>query len=186
MVGKGKHELVENDEPWNVPEIINYNLTFVKKDYKKSIIQPYYSKTKGNNNISLSEEDSDVEVAFIEYLEKVKQVKWWFKNGRQDGSYFAVPYIENGIEKAFYVDFIVMINNGQIGLFDTKGGIYAQTAKERAEGLAEYIEKESKNGKKLFGGILIKEKNSWRYNDSKKYNYDLNNLKDWKFLDIKG
>jgi type III restriction enzyme len=183
-VGKGKHEVVQNDEPWNVPEIINYNLNFAEKDYKQSIIQPYYAKTKGTDNLSLFEEDSDVEVAFIEYLEKAKQVKWWFKNGKQDGSYFAVPYVENGQEKPFYLDFIVMLKDGRIGLFDTKGGIYAKTAKERAEGLAEYIASENKKGKKLFGGIVLKDKNSWRYNDSKKYSYDPNNLKDWKFLDL--
>lgn len=183
-VGKGKHELVQNDEPWNVPEIINYNLNFVEKDYKRSIIQPYYAKTKGTDNLSLFEEDSDVEVAFIEYLEKAKQVKWWFKNGKQDGSYFAVPYVENGQEKPFYIDFIVMLKDGRVGLFDTKGGIYAKTAKERAEGLAEYIAGENKKGKNLFGGIVLKDKNSWRYNDSKKYSYDPNNLKDWKFLDL--
>lgn len=183
-VGKGKHEVVQNDEPWNVPEIINYNLNFAEKDYKRSIIQPYYAKTKGTDNLSLFEEDSDVEVAFIEYLEKAKQVKWWFKNGKQDGSYFAVPYVENGQEKPFYLDFIVMLKDGRIGLFDTKGGIYAKTAKERAEGLAEYIASENKKGKKLFGGIVLKDKNSWRYNDSKKYSYDPNNLKDWKFLDL--
>ena len=184
VVGKGKHELMQNDEPWNVPEYINYNLTFVKKDYKRSIIQPYYAKTKGDNNLSLFEEDSNIEVAFIEYLEKAKQVAWWFKNGSQDGSYFAVPYVENGIKKPFYVDFVVMLSDGKIGLFDTKGGIYAKTAKERAEGLAEYIEVENKKGKKLFGGIVIKEQGSWRYNDNKKYSYDPNDLGDWKFLDL--
>ncbi|MBI3618882.1 DEAD/DEAH box helicase family protein [Candidatus Peregrinibacteria bacterium] len=183
-VGRGKHELLQNDEPWNVPKIINYNLTFVKKDYKQSIIQPYYAKTKGTDNLSLFEEDSDVEVAFIEYLEKAKQVKWWFKNGRQDGSYFAVPYVENGQEKPFYLDFIVILNDERIGLFDTKGGIYAKTAKERAEGLAEYIATENKKKKNLFGGIVLKDKNSWRFSDSKKYSYDLNDLKDWKFLDL--
>jgi len=184
VVGRGKHEVVQNDEPWNVPEIINYNLTFAKKDYKRAIIQPYYAKTKGTDNLSLFEEDSDIEVAFIEYLEKAKQVKWWFKNGKQDGSYFAVSYVENGQEKPFYIDFIVMLNDGRLGLFDTKGGIFAKTAKERAEGLAEYITAENENGKKLFGGIVLKDKNSWRYNDSKKYSYDPNDLKDWKFLDL--
>ena len=183
-VGQGKHELRENDEPWNVPKIINYNLTFVKKDYKRSIIQPYYAKTKGTDNLSLFEEDSDVEVAFIEYLEKAKQVKWWFKNGRQDASYFAVPYVENGQRKPFYLDFVVMLNDGRLVLLDTKGGIYAKTAKERAEGLAEYIALENKKGKKLFGGIVLKDKNSWRYNSDKNYTYDPNNLKDWKFLDL--
>ncbi len=179
-VGKGKHEVVQNDEPWNVPEEIRYNITFTKKDYKKSVIQPYYAKTQGNSAMTDSEEDSAEEVSFIDYLEKAKKVKWWFKNGSKDGSYFAVSYTENGMQKAFYVDFIVMLSDGSIGLFDTKGGIYAQTAKDRAEGLAAYIAK----GKKLFGGIVVKDKNSWRYNDSKKYHYDPNNLKDWKYFDL--
>lgn len=183
-VGKGKHEVIPNDEPWNVPVTINYNLTFVKKDYKKSIIQPYYAKTKGSDQQSLFEEDSDIEVEFIKYLEKAKQVKWWFKNGKQDGSYFAVPYIENGQEKPFYLDFIVMFNDNRVGLFDTKGGVYAKTAKERAEGLVKYIVMENKKGKKLFGGIVLKDKNSWRYGDSKKYEYNSNDLKNWKFLDL--
>ena len=183
-VGKGKNELVLNDESWNVPKIIKYNLTFVKKDYKRSIIAPYYAKTKGANNLSLFEEDSDVEVSFIQFLESAKQVEWWFKNGKADSTYFAVPYVENDIEKPFYVDFIVKFSDGRIGLFDTKGGIYAQTAKDRAEGLAKYIEKENKNSKKLFGGIVISENNSWRFNDNKNYSYNPNDLKDWKFLDL--
>jgi len=184
VVGKGKHEVVQNDEPWNVPKIINYNLNFVEKDYRRSIIQPYYAKKKGTSNLSLFEEDSDVEVAFIEYLEKAKQVKWWFKNGKQDGSYFAVPYVENGQEESFYVDFTLMVDDGMIGLFDTTGGIYAKDKKEKAEGLAKYIAEENKEGKKLFGGIIIHHQNSWRYNDKEEYNYNPNNLQDWKFFDL--
>lgn len=184
VVGRGKHELIENDEPWNVPKTINYNLTFVKKDYKRSIIQPYYAKTKGTNNLTLFEEDSDVEVDFIEYLEKRESVAWWFKNGKSDSTYFAVPYMENGSEKPFYVDFIVMLEDGRLGLFDTKGGIYAQTATERAEGLQSYIKKQNNLGKKLFGGIVVQDKNSWRINSKEKYSYDSSNLKDWEFLGL--
>jgi len=184
VVGRGKHELIENEEPWNIPGTINYNLTFIKKDYKKSIIQPYYAKTKGNNTLSLFEEDSDVEVSFIEYLEKAKQIEWWFKNGKSDATYFAVSYTEAGADKPFYVDFIVKMKDGRVGLFDTKGGIYAQTAKDRAEGLQAYVKKLNKAGKKLFGGIVVKDKNSWRVNNKDKYSYDPNNLKDWEFLDL--
>lgn len=183
-VGKGKKAVIQNDNPWNAPKAMNYEKFFARKEYKKSVTLPYYAKTKGTNNLSLFEEDSAVEVAFIEYLEKAKQVKWWLKNGKQDGSFFAVPYHENEQEKLFYVDFVVLLDDGRLGLFDTKGGIFAKTANERAEGLAEYIATENKKGKKLFGGIVIKDKNSWRYNDSKKYAYDPKNLKEWKFLDL--
>jgi len=65
---------VENDESWNVPKVINYTLSFIKKDYKKSVIQPYYARISGVGTTNLSEEDSDLEVDFIEYLEKSKNV----------------------------------------------------------------------------------------------------------------
>jgi hypothetical protein len=183
QVGKGKHELLKNDDLWNVPGTIYYASTFAEKQYKKSVIQPYYAKAKGND-----EEDSDVEIDFIKYLEnpkRAKLVKWWFKNGTQDGTYFAVPYVENDVNKLFYVDFVVMLIDGSIGLFDTKDGIFAKTATERAEGLAKYIEAENKNGKKLFGGIVINKQDSWLINDKKKYTYNPDKLgKDWEPLDL--
>jgi len=182
-VGKGKNELVENEE-WNVPKVINYTPSFAKKDYKKSVIQPYYTRTSGVGTANLFEEDSDLEVDFIEHLEKSKTVEWWFKNGKSDATYFAVPHTEHGVEKAFYVDFIVMQKDGRIGLFDTKGGLTAETAKSRAEGLAKYIAEQNKKREKLYGGIVLKEKNSWRYHDRLKYEYNPNDLKNWKFLDL--
>lgn len=183
-VGKGKNELVKNEELWNIPKVLNYTLSFAKKDYKKSVIQPYYTRKSGVGTASLFEEDSDLEVYFIEYLEKSKAVEWWFKNGSSDATYFAVPHEEHGIERAFYVDFIFALKDGRIGLFDTKGGLTAETAKTRAEGLAKYIAEQNKQGKKLFGGIVLKEKNSWRYHDGQNYEYNPNNLSDWKFLDL--
>ncbi len=183
-VGKGKSELVQNDELWNVPRIINYNLSFRKKDYKRSIIQPYYSKTSGGNSLNLFEEDSEIESDFIEVLEKAKKVQWWFKNGKSDATYFAVPHTEHGVQKAFYIDFIVLMKDGSIGMFDTKGGYTAELAKSRSEGLAKYIKDQNKKEKKLFGGIVLHDKSSWRINSNDKYSYDPNNLKDWEFLDL--
>jgi len=183
VVGKGKKEVIKNEGLWNVPKAVNYEKIFVKMDYKKSIMQPYYAWLR-DGETGKSFEDSDIENEFVKYLEKAKQVVWWFKNGKQDESYFAVPYVENGQEKLFYLDFVVMLNDGRIGLFDTKGGIYAKTAKERAEGLSSYIQKENKKDEKLFGGIVLKDKNSWKYNDKERYEYNPNNLKDWEFLDL--
>ena len=95
-----------------------------------------------------------------------------------------MPHIEHGIEKPFYVDFVIMQKDGRVGLFDTKGGLTAETAKSRAEGLAKYIAEQNKKGKKIYGGIVLKENNSWRYHDWLKYEYNPNNLKNWKFLDL--
>ncbi|MDA8030551.1 MAG: DEAD/DEAH box helicase family protein [Pirellulales bacterium] len=183
-VGAGKHELVQNALSWNVPATINYNDTFVKKGYKRSIIRPYYAKSRGDGRLSHFEEDSRMEVKFIKYLEKAKQVKWWFKNGKQDGSYLAVPYLEGGVKKPFYLDFVVMLKNGQVGLFDIKGGIYAETAVGRAEGLAKYIRAENKKGKNLFGGIVVLHKNNWHWHSGSQYSYDERSMRGWKLLDL--
>ena len=72
--------------------------------------------------------------------------------------------------------------NGRIGLFDTKSGIYADTAKTRAEGLAKYIKEENAKGKNLFGGIVIRKENSWRVNESSTYFFNEKDLSGWKFF----
>ncbi len=149
--------------------------------YKKSIIQPYFSRTK-NDKSSLSKGECDMEIEFIEWLENEKRVKWWLKNGKQDILHFVIPYFRNGARRSFYVNFVIMTTNGSMGLFDTNGGVYAQTAEERAEGLAAYIRAENEKGKKFFGGIVVRNNGSWRYNDGEKYNYNSGDLKEWKFL----
>ncbi|KAF0138271.1 MAG: type III restriction protein res subunit, partial [Stygiobacter sp.] len=111
------------------------------------------------------------------------KVKWWFKNGETEIKYFAVPYIdENGIERAFYVDFIVQFADDSIGMFDTKSGMTAKDAGPRAEGLQKYLKK-NKN-KKVWGGIAIFVNGTWRYNDKEKYEYNPNELSSWKILEI--
>lgn len=173
---------------WNVPEVISYNSKYKAKDYKRSIMQPYYTRTADVSTAKLFdcyEEDSQVEVEFIKYLEKAKKVKWWFKNGQGEKNYFAVPYKDKFGEKAaFYVDFVIQLSDGTIALLDTKKGRTAEDAKGRAEGLAKYIKENSKPKHKLFGGIVIPSDDQWRYNDSASYSYDPKNLKGWKFLDL--
>jgi len=90
----------------------------------------------------------------------------------------------NGEQAPFYVDWIVKYKDGRIGLFDTKAGITARDAKERAEGLAKYIKSENKKGKNLFGGIVIEKEGSFWYNDQEVYQYDEDRLAEigWNIL----
>lgn len=173
---------------WNVPKLLSYNSKYKAKNYSKSIMKPYYTRTADNNQNSLFggyEEDSKVEVEFIKYLDSAKKVKWWFKNGYGEVNYFAVPYVDKfGKKAAFYVDFVVQLNDGTIGLFDTKKGKTAEDAKEKAEGLVKYIKEQKKKGKKLFGGIVISVDGNWRYNDKEEYIYNPDDLKDWEFLKL--
>lgn len=173
---------------WNVPKVISYNSKYKAKSCKKSVMVPYYSRFTENNQEVLFggyEEDSKVETEFIDYLDKAKKVQWWFKNGRGEVNYFAVPYVDRyGKRSAFYVDFIVQLKNGDMWILDTKKGQTAEGAKERANGLARYIKEQKNKGKKLFGGIAIPADGQWRYNDNDEYGYNPNDLKDWKFLDL--
>ncbi len=157
---------------WEVPIIISYNSKYKKENHPKSIMKPFYTKKQ-----------SKPEEMFIELLDNSKKVIWWFKNGESEIKYFAVPYMdENGIERAFYVDFIVKFNDGSIGLFDTKSGMTAKDAGSRAKGLRDYLSQNK--SKKVWGGIVIESHGSWRYNDKEKYEYNPNNLAEWKVLEI--
>lgn len=171
-VGKGKRAL-ETELDWEIPSSLSFNNNFKEVKAKKNLMEPFFLETTA----------STPEIKFVEYLEsKEKEIEWWFKNGDSGGNYFAIPYKKNDMELPFYVDWIVKYKDGRIGLYDTKAGITAETAKEKAEGLAKYIKEENKKSKKLIGGIIIYKDNSWRMNDSEKYSYNEKDLNGWKFL----
>ncbi|RIK32445.1 MAG: hypothetical protein DCC56_01145 [Anaerolineae bacterium] len=171
-VGKQKKELIAMDV-WEIPSSRSYNSRFVEVRYMKSIIQPFFQ----------AKDARKPEKDFAEFLNNtLPNVEWFFKNGESDATSFAVPYTDkDGELKPFFVDWIVKFKDGKIGLFDTKEGITAETAKYKAEGLAAYIKAENKKGKRLFGGIVAPKGSSWRFNDSDKYNYSPD-LDGWKFL----
>ncbi len=157
---------------WEVPVLISYNSRYKRESHPNSIMKPFYTK-----------KPSQPEQLFMEMLDESNKVEWWFKNGETEIKYFAVPYIdENGIERAFYVDFIVKFKDGTIGLFDTKSGMTAKDAGPRAEGLQQYIKKNK--SKKVWGGIAIFVNGTWRYNNKEKYEYNPNNLSEWKVLEM--
>jgi type III restriction enzyme len=141
-------------------------------------MQPFYSKGKWKP-----------ERAFIEYLEKPSNsVKWWFKNGERDAAFFAVPY-DNGVKKPFYVDFIVMLNDGRIGLFDSKSGFTQKLAGPKIDGFFSYIQNENKKGKNLFGGIVVNTdqrnyRGRWVYFDKTEKELKDNDFNNWKSLDL--
>jgi type III restriction enzyme len=155
------------DENWEIPKSVNYSEEFVQKDYDQSIMQPFYEKT----GVSM------VEKNFAKFLnDKNDEIVWWFKNGERDGTFFAVPRKDGDDDVPFYVDWIMKYKDGRIGLFDTKGGLTAETAGSRAKGLAKYIKEQNANGKKLFGGIVIEKNDSFWINSNEEYTYDENDL----------
>ena len=164
-----KRELKETSN-WEVAMFITYNSRYKAEIQPLSAIKPFYTAKA-----------SEPERLFVEMLNNSKNVKWWYKNGEGEIKYFAVLR-EDG--QAFYPDFIIQLKNGTIWILDTKSGMTAKDAKERAESLQRYIKKQNKKGKKLMGGITIYVNGTWRYNDSEKYEYDPHDLSSWKVLDF--
>ena len=164
---------IEDIPKWNIPESTEYAKVYDKKDYKKCIMSPAYIKTDIQN-----------EIRFMEFLEREDGVKWWFKNEVSDKKYLAIKYDdpETGEPHAFYIDFVIRMNDGRIGLFDTKAGFTARIAKPKAEALSKYIQ--DNKFQKIFGGIVIFEKGEWIYNDNEEYQYNDVDFSDWKPLDL--
>ena len=82
----------------------------------------------------------------------------------------AIDKDKNGVKRGFYVDFVIMMKDGRIGLFDTKSGFTAESAREKAEALVRYIKDQNKkSNNKLWGGIVTFKDGTCRYNDSESY-----------------
>lgn len=162
-----KRELTEIAE-WEVPMIVSYNSRYQKIEQPMSAMKPFYTAKQ-----------SEPERLFIDLLNSSSKVKWWYKNGEAEMRYFAILRPD---DQAFYPDFIVQFKDGSIGIFETKAGITAKDAKERAESLQKYIKVNKK--KNLIGGIAIYVNGTWRYNDNDKYEYNANDLSSWKVLNI--
>ena len=167
---------IVNDPNWDIPKSLTFGSDYEKEDRVKSIVQPFFSDKRWRT-----------ETAFIEFLEKSVNVEWWFKNSARDAIFFAVPY-NNGEERLFYVDFIVKLKDGRIGLFDTKAG-YTKIAGTKIDGLHKYMKKENKKGKNLFGGIVTNTdqrdyRGRWIYFYKTSKELKDSNFDNWKTLDL--
>ncbi|KKS54349.1 MAG: DNA/RNA helicase, superfamily II [Candidatus Gottesmanbacteria bacterium GW2011_GWA1_42_26] len=128
---------------WELPQQLNYGGDYIALDVKRSALNPFYYDNRWKT-----------EEAFIKFLENSDHIEWWFKNGDRDSTFFAVPYMENGSQNPFYVDFIVKFKDESLGLYDTKAGRTIKDAKEKSDGLLKFIDIQNKNGKKMVGGIV--------------------------------
>ncbi len=160
---------------WNVPETLSYGKEYAKINVKKSIMQPFFSDEKWKT-----------ETAFIDFLENSPSIEWWFKNGDRDATFFAVPY-NNGEDKPFYIDFIVKLKDGRIGLFDTKAGYTQKIAEAKIDGLYKYIQREKRKHKNLFGGIATNTdqrhyRGRWIYFDKPSKQLKDTGFSNWKTL----
>lgn len=163
------------DKNWTIPQTKNYNPNvFEKIETKLNLYEPCFVEINRRSS----------EKKFIEFIEKQKNVVWWWKNGSEHmRENFGIKCSDDGT--SFQPDFIVMYKNGTIGIYDTKAEkAHLYDTKDKAEALQKYIEEENKKGKKLCGGIVIVDGDHLKINDNKIYNPFNKNPNEWKFFNI--
>ena len=143
---------------WEVPMVRMYSeAEFLPKPARKHVLQHYFE----------SKSASIPEQRFIAYLESNgKHLRWWYKNGDAGKSHFAVPYMTGqGEWSLFHVDFIIVLSDGTIALFDTKTIGSDPEAARKHNALHELLPELRKlhPERRFIGGILIEAKGLWRY-----------------------
>jgi len=166
---------VANNEVWNenweITEEKYFNPRYKKFEYKKSLYTPCYLKF-----------DSNVEKDFIEYLESNNEkIVWWWQNGNE---HMAINFgIKYGIKSTFQPDFLILFNDGRLGIFDTKAsGEREDDNKVKGEALQKYILEENQKGKNLIGGLVIKEGEHFRINSQTFYTPFSENIDNWDYF----
>jgi len=124
----------------------------------------------------------DNELKFAIFLDKSVNVKWWYKNGDSGLENFALKYFNTYKQqyKLFYPDWFVKLQDGRIGIFDTKLGSTLST-----EGRAQGLQKKLKFlGNQFWGGIVNHENEIFFYCDDENYNDESPLKNNWKVLSM--
>ena len=156
---------------WELPQLREYkdDTHSIDNKVKNHALLPYYRLKNA----------SEVEKNFEEFLEKnTDYIAWWYKNGDSGKQHYAISYDStNGTKALFYVDYIIMMKNGQVFLFDTKSKDSDTEAPNKHNALRNYID-EHKN-KNLQGGIIIQdgEGGNWYFCEDKIEN--THELEEW-------
>lgn len=147
---------------WNVPVVDYFNENFEQVVIPNYLMNPCY----------LGKNRSEPEKTFEDVLGASNEISWWYKNRESKEAYLAIAYRHpDGSTRAFYPDYVVLMKDGSIGLYDTKSGMTATSEETAAksDALQEYIRKE----KRLRGGIVVGDKTGTYVFNGKKYDYDL-------------
>lgn len=134
----------------------------------------------------MQKEERNDESGFIDLLNSMKNVKWWFKNGDRGHEYIAVRYFDEEVKdySFFYPEWLVQMKDGRLGIFamlmnDAKRKL---STKNQAMALAKRIEEMNAfaHADLFFGGFVINDKDTWYYSDSAWYQSYDENPDSWK------
>lgn len=153
---------------WAIPIERYYSENYTREELESHALYPFYEQPKASNPEQL----------FKEYLlANENNIEYWYKNGDKGREHFAIDYLDyNGVKRLFYVDFILKMKDGRVGLFDTKTLKSDINAANKHNALRDLIES---NSDKYFGGVLIPVKMS----DITKFYYSEFKLAENKFIE---
>lgn len=172
-----RENVIVVDWKWEIPISKNVGKDFKVLKAPKSVLQPFYYDFRWKP-----------EKGFIDFLEKSKKVEWWYKNGVGDRTNFSIPYKVKDELKLFYLDFIVKLTDGRIGLFDTKSGFTIKSSPDKIDGLRIYLEEYGQKNN-LFGGIVTntdpnKFIGRWMIYNGLGADLEIGNFSNWNLLEI--
>lgn len=166
-----------NDE-WEILPNKNYNpQTYIKHNLELSLYQPLYVRIMENG------EPNKLEIDFLNYINSKKdKIDWVWQNGQEHmESNFGIQK-EDGY--TFQPDFLVKFKDGRLGIFDTKGvGDREEDNKEKATALIKYLEEETKKGKNLIGGLVVKVGTHFRVNLQVEYKPYNEVPEEWEYFE---
>lgn len=146
-----------NKYPWALPSVREYKAdTHHVQAAPGHALQPFYEQNR----------PSQPEVNFRDFMnEHSDSILWWYKNGDSGKENFSVIYTNrDGKQANFYVDFIIMLRNGRLCLFDTKSFAGDSESVNKHNALVDYIDKlNAANGTNIIGGIIIEDNGQWLY-----------------------
>ena len=163
-----------NDE-WEIEPTKNYNTeTNIEIKSKLSLYQPLFIEGKVDQ----------LEVDFMNYLDLHEdKIEWFWKNGAEHmKTNFGIQKVD---KSTFQPDFIIKFKDGSIGIFDTKAGKgFNENDNEiKSNALYKYIYEERNKGHNLFGGLVIKDGDKFKYFESTPYIPYNVNPDEWKPFD---
>ena len=122
---------------------------------------------------------SEQEKNFEAFLEsQTESIEWWYKNGNDGKDNFSIPYTNTkGSMSLFYVDYIILMKNSQIFLFDTKTENSDFEAANKHNALIDYMKNSENADLHLQGGIIIEKNENWYFPKAKIANTTVSN--DW-------
>lgn len=168
---------VPEKEDWEVPLVRLYpEGQYIPRPSTKHVLQAFFENTKAKTP----------EQNFVKFLEEHrKHLRWWYKNGDSGKTHFAVPYQNVHDEwSLFYVDFILLLSDGTVALFDTKTIGSDSEAARKHNALLEYLQelRQRYPTRRFIGGVLIQDRSIWRYSLHRLEN-DFQDTEGWQAFD---